>query len=122
MADGHHNTIANKRRKFYDLGRQMAFLACTVTIGMTDRQRTVHVHAETVNEAVVHAMKQLLEATRHQRSPRRHERVQVLVAGRARPYQTTVGAVLRWLYGTGGSSEERQRKVRLRFLLDGDRH
>jgi hypothetical protein len=90
---------------------------CAVSFNAGGLPQRAEVDAESVFEAVINAIKQW--RSRRQPEPRRRVSVEVKLDD-GRVFTVTADQAIRWLYRDRGRTEdERNKKERLRYLLEG---
>jgi hypothetical protein len=95
----------------------MPWRNCIVSFNAGGLPQRAEVDAESVYEAVINALKQW--RSRRQREPHRHVPVEVKLED-GRVFTVTADQAINWLYRARGRTEdERNKKERLRYLLEG---
>lgn len=96
----------------------MPWRSCVVSFNAGGLPQRAEVDAETVYEAVLYAVKQW--DSRRMKLPRRQTPLTVELPD-GRTYQATLGQAMEWLYRRGRTEDDRNRKERLRYLMENRR-
>jgi hypothetical protein len=96
----------------------MPWRNCTVSFNAGGLPQKAEIQAESVYEAVINAVTQW--DSRRMKLPHRQTPLTVELQD-GRTYQATLGQAMEWLYRRGRTEDERNRKERLRYLMENRR-